>query len=142
MTGMIRRGFWLITGAVLGVAGYRKASRVADSVLGPSGRERIRMAVSVLGLTSGQRPARSRAAVPAGQRAALPAGPRRAQAAGPSQSQSQSQAVRRPTGGFVRDVRDGMAEYRDLHRGELDRTLGNQSDRTSSGDSWLGHREP
>jgi hypothetical protein len=35
---MIRRGFWLVTGAALGVAGYRKAARVTRALTGqPAG---------------------------------------------------------------------------------------------------------
>jgi hypothetical protein len=37
------------------------------------------------------------------------------------------------TAGFVRDVRDGMAEYLELHHRELARNLGSRSNRTSSG---------
>jgi hypothetical protein len=35
--------------------------------------------------------------------------------------------------GFARDVRDGMAEYLELHHRELARNLGGQGSRTSSG---------
>ncbi len=31
---MIRRGFWLATGAVLGVTGYRRATRLARMLTG------------------------------------------------------------------------------------------------------------
>jgi hypothetical protein len=36
---------------------------------------------------------------------------------------------------FVRDVREGMAEYWSLQRGELAHTLGSRSDRTASAGS-------
>ncbi|HXZ64661.1 MAG TPA: hypothetical protein VEH05_08000, partial [Streptosporangiaceae bacterium] len=35
--------------------------------------------------------------------------------------------------GFVRDVRDGVAEYLDLHHQELARNLGGRNNRTLSG---------
>jgi hypothetical protein len=97
---VIRRGFWLAAGAVLGVAGYRRATRFGRAL---TGQQRTR---------TGQPGAhRAPAAQPAGQRA-------RATAAGLVSA-----------AGFAKDVRDGMAEYRDLHRDELanPRTLGSQS---------------
>lgn len=91
---MIRRGFWLASGAVLGVTGYRRATRFARAL-------------------TGQQPTAQRAgtAQPAAQRART-AGAGLVSAAG-----------------FARDVRDGMAEYWDLHRDQLanPRTLGSQS---------------
>jgi hypothetical protein len=74
---VIRRGFWLAAGAVLGVTGYRKATRLARALAGQRPAERARTAAG--GLVS--------------------------------------------AASFARDVRDGMAEYWDLHR-----TLGNQSE--------------
>lgn len=95
---MIRRGFWLVTGAVLGVTGYRKASRLARGMIGqPQPRS----------LASARH------------------------AAGPPRDL-------RGLSGFAKDVRDGMAEYWDLHHGELDRTLGY---RRSPGGSLQGRRE-
>jgi len=96
---MMRRGFWLLAGVVLGIAGYRRATRLARDLT---------------------RPARVTSAA-----------------------------------GFVRDVRNGMAAYRDLQRGELDRTLGSRdaarasrasalsgpSDQTSHRGGPLGRRE-
>ena len=35
---MIRRGFWLAAGAMLGVAGYRKATRLARTITAAPGR--------------------------------------------------------------------------------------------------------
>jgi len=43
--------------------------------------------------------------------------------------------------GFVRDVREGMAEYWDLHRSESDRTLGSRRDHMWSGDGQQGPRQ-
>lgn len=126
---MIRRGFWLTAGAVLGITGYRKATRI------------------VRALTGQAQPGRSTAVVPTAARAslvarqtglALPARP----AARPGGRAGSVVATAASAAGFVRDVREGMAEYRDLHRGELDRTLGGRSGRSSSGDSPQGHREP
>lgn len=86
---MIRRGFWLTAGAVLGVAGYRKATRLARTITAGTAVPRA--------LTT-----RARAPVPRTHR------------------------VREATS-FARDVRDGMAEYRDLHPRQLGRRLGNRS---------------
>jgi hypothetical protein len=126
---MIRRGFWLAAGAVLGVAGYRKAARL------------------VRALTGQAQPARSTAVLPAAARASIVA--RQTRLALPSKATTQpggrtaAVAARAASAaGFVRDVRDGMAEYRDLHRGELDRSLGSRGDRSWSGDSPQGHSKP
>ena len=95
---MIRRLFWLIAGVLLGVTGYRRATRLARAfALGATGSRRAGIAAAAAHATA--------------------------------------------AAGFVRDVRDGMAEYWDLHRSESDRTLGSQRDRTWSGDSQHGSRE-
>jgi hypothetical protein len=129
---MIRRGFWLAAGAVLGVTGYRRLTRLASVLTVPR--------------TPGMR--------------SLPgtgptAGPQ--MVAPPPRARSQlARAV--AAARFVRDVRDGMAEYRDLHRDEPDparrsrtlegRTLETQSYRTfsseptGSGESQQARREP
>ncbi|HUA42100.1 MAG TPA: hypothetical protein VMA32_11060 [Streptosporangiaceae bacterium] len=126
---MIRRGFWLAAGAVLGITGYRKATRLARTLTGQGQQAR---SAAVL-------PTAARASIVARQtRLALPA---RASAR-PGSRAASAVAGAAAAAGFVRDVRDGMAEYWDLHRGELDRTLGSRSDRSSSGDSPQGHREP
>ena len=126
---MIRRGFWLAAGAVLGITGYRRATRV------------VRV------LTGQAKPARSTAVLPTAARASIVA--RQTQLALPARPASRSGgragsvvATAASAAGFVRDVREGMAEYWDLHRGEMDRTLGSQGGRSSSGDSPQGHREP
>jgi hypothetical protein len=114
---MMRRGFWLVTGAVLGVTGYRKASRVARTI------------------TGGPVPARS---LPppdaAATRPALRLGPA-------AYRQARSAAS------FARDVRDGMADYRDLHGRQLGRSLGSRrpqqpAGRAASGRSQRGSIEP
>jgi hypothetical protein len=114
---MMRRGFWLAAGAVLGVAGYRKASRVARTITGAPVPGRM--------LSSGPR------ALKAGSEA-RPAGP----AAVPVAARIRS-AV-----GFARDVREGMAEYRELHGRRLGRSLGNQRGRAPGRSSQRGRIEP
>jgi hypothetical protein len=126
---MIRRGFWLATGAVLGITGYRRAARLVRALTGQAQAAR---STAVL-------PTAARASIVARQaRLALPARP----AARPGGRAGSVVATAASAAGFVRDVREGMAEYWDLHRSELDRTLGSQSGRSSSGDSSPGHREP
>lgn len=101
---MIRRGFWLAAGAVLGVTGYRRATRFARAL-------------------TGQQPARTR-------RGTGQPGAHRASTAQPSAERARAAAAGLVSAaGFARDVRDGMAEYWDLHRDELanPRTLGSQS---------------
>jgi hypothetical protein len=89
---MIRRGFWLVTGAALGVAGYRKVAKMTRAVTGgPTAPPtyRVRNAVA-----------------------------------------------------FMRDVRDGMADYHELHAGQIGRRLGDQHDRTESGARQQGPSQP
>ncbi len=140
---MMRRGFWLAAGAVLGISGYRRATRLARVLTGNADdhngvpiRPRQPSPVqlrwrSPLALTM-RTPGRA-AGSPGAAR--LPAAGRAAKADVPPADRIASAA------GFVRDVQQGMAEYRDLHRGETDRTLGSQH-RTSSGASDQGRREP
>ena len=133
---MIRRGFWLAAGAVLGVTGYRRVTRLT----------RVLTIPRTPGIRSlpGTGPT-------AGPQLLAPRPPARSQVA---------RAV--ATARFVRDVRDGMAEYRDLHRREPDsaprgrtlegrtlegrtpegRTLETQSYRTPSGESQQARCEP
>jgi len=89
---MIRRGFWLTAGVVLGVTGYRRLTRLATALTGPP----------TPGLTS--LPGTGGTAGP--QMLAPPA--RRKSTAGRVIAAAK----------FVRDVRDGMAEYREMHRDE------------------------
>lgn len=102
---MIRRGFWLTAGAALGVAGYRRAARLVN------------------GLARGG----------AGNPARPTAG--RQEPAGllvPGRPVSTAARIG-DTARFVRDVRDGVAEYLELHHRELARNLGGRSSRTPSG---------
>jgi hypothetical protein len=80
---MIRRGFWLVAGAAIGVAGYRKASRLARSLAGQSSLPRLTQST---GAGAPPWPVR------------LGTGARSAAA-------------------FVRDVREGMADYHAEHAG-------------------------
>ena len=91
---MIRRGFWLATGVVIGVTGYRRVSRLASALTLPRAQ--------------GSRSLPGRGPT-AGPRLLAPSARRRSHA-------GRVVAAAR----FVRDVRDGMAEYRDLHRDEPD----------------------
>jgi hypothetical protein len=133
---MIRRGFWLAAGAVLGVTGYRRVMRLARALTFP--RATGTHSLPGTGPTAGP------------------------QMLAPPRTKSHvARAV--ATAKFVHDVREGMAEYRDLHRGESDptlrgrtletptleaRTLETQGYRTLSGepaepgDSRRGPREP
>ena len=120
---MMRRGFWLAAGAVLGVAGYRKAGRMARSITGA--------AVPAKMLSSGPRALNS-------SRAARP----------PVPVTTVPLTVARTTGrmrsaaSFARDVREGMAEYRELHGRQLGNSLGDQRGRESGRGSQRGSIEP
>src|SRR5689334_3635720 len=108
---MIRRGFWLATGVVLGVTGYRRLTRLANELIAPR-----------------------RPGMPVLPGAAPTAGP---QLLSPPRRPSRSNVARVVAAArFVRDVRDGMAEYRDMHRDEpfRGRTLEGQSDPAQSAD--------
>jgi hypothetical protein len=91
---MIRRGFWLTAGVVLGVTGYRRVTRLASALAG--------------GRTAGIR--------------SLPGtGPTvRPQMLAPPKPRRSNTARVVAAARFVQDVRDGMAEYRNLHRDEPD----------------------
>lgn len=100
---MIRRGFWLVVGATLGVTGYRRASRLLQSFRPtPSGQVVLRSE----SLLTGRRVLSG--AARAGRGAAASAA-------------------------FVRDVREGVAEYLDQQDSATGRTLGSQQDRASRG---------
>jgi hypothetical protein len=88
---VIRRGFWLVAGAVLGVTGYRRATRLVRS-LAPAVPARP-VSPGVVAGRADRRPLLTGRAVLAG---AARAGRGAAQGAA-----------------FVRDVSDGMAEYWD-----------------------------
>jgi hypothetical protein len=116
---MIRRGFWLATGAVLGVTGYRRLTRLARVLSVPR--------------APGTRP--------------LPGPMTGPQLLAPSVRGTSHVTRAIAAARFIRDVRDGMAEYRDLHRDEPaatrpGRTLEAQGQLRSPGESQLDHREP
>jgi hypothetical protein len=133
----MRRGFWLVTGAVIGVTGYRRAARLGRTL-------------------TGQRPGVSTL-----QAARRPSSPIQLRWRSPLVLSMRAPASRttpaRPAAriasaaGFVKDVHEGMAEYWDLHRGEIDRTLGTQyhpstlerrTPQQASSGAREGHREP
>ena len=112
---MIRRGFWLAAGALVGVTGYRRMARAARSVtpgraLAPAGQRQV----------------------PAGQRQ-VPGSAGRDAAVAWEQSLAVRAAVAigRDAGAFLRDVRIGMAEYMDRHSGRSGNTLVTQRARAS-----------
>jgi hypothetical protein len=98
---MIRRGFWVVVGATLGVSGYRRASRLARSVF----------------------PAR-----PGGALVTSPGQLRPPVITGRSLLAAAASAGRGTAQGaaFARDVAEGMAEYLDRQGDEAGRTLGSQ----------------
>jgi hypothetical protein len=100
---MIRRGFWLVAGAAIGVTGYRRASRVARSVF----------------------PARP----------ALASSPQPPVVTGRGVLTAAAAAGRGTAQGiaFARDVREGVAEYRDRQQDEAGRTLDSQRGRPQPG---------
>jgi hypothetical protein len=109
---VIRRGFWLVLGAAAGVTGYRRASRLVQSLRPqPAGPVRAR---SPRPLAPGPLTGRSllTGAARAGRGAAASAA-------------------------FVRDVREGVAEYLDQQEAatqpQTGRTLDSQQGRASRG---------
>jgi hypothetical protein len=97
---MIRRGFWLVTGAAIGVTGYRRANRLARSFF----------------------PARPAGAVaPAGAARPPVITGRSVLAAAAAAGRGTAQGI-----AFARDVRDGMAEYLDRQGPQAGRTLDSQ----------------
>jgi hypothetical protein len=144
---MMRRGFWLVTGAVLGVTGYRKAARLARTITGAPVPSRS-VAPGPRAEPSAPRavPSGSPAVSPA-SRAVLPAPlalPAARPAVLPASRALGLAALRqvRSAASFARDVRDGMADYRDLHGGQLGRSLGSQPGRAASGRGKQGRIEP
>ena len=88
---MIRRLFWVVLGAAVGIGGYRRLSRAARMLL-PSG-----------GLVS-----------QVGRRDTRPAPAHHASTAMTQRASGRSAGF--GTAAFVRDVRAGMTEYLDRHR--------------------------
>jgi hypothetical protein len=106
---VIRRGFWLVAGAALGVTGYRRATRLLQSFRPSSSSPAGQVVLRSESLLTGRRVLAG--AARAGRGAAASAA-------------------------FVRDVRDGVAEYLDQHDHQdsaTGRTLGSQQDRASRG---------
>jgi hypothetical protein len=99
---MIRRVFWMIAGALLGVTGYRRVSRLARAV--------------VAGGRRGEAPGR-----PGGRDL-----PRSSRAHGDRTRRYGARSVAL----FARDVRDGMELYTDRHPRLAGRTLGGQQARS------------
>lgn len=97
---MIGRLCWLVAGAVLGVTGYRRASRLVRSLRPAAGPAR--------------RPWHAISPGAPAARFTRPAVHRRG--TGPL----------RGIGPFVHDVRDGMDLYLDRHSGQQGRSLGDQ----------------
>ena len=89
---MIRRGFWLVTGAAIGVTGYRKVTKLGRMLTGQQG-------VAQLSPAPARRPI-----------SAMPAGADRGATTTPWPVRLA--AGTRLAAGFIRDVRDGMADYR------------------------------
>ncbi|MGH3396210.1 MAG: hypothetical protein ACRDPO_16145 [Streptosporangiaceae bacterium] len=98
---MIRRGFWLVTGAALGVTGYRRAGRLLQSFRPHQAGQVVLRAPGprAPALLSGRRVLAG--AARAGRGAAASAA-------------------------FVRDVREGVAEYLDQQDSGAGRTLESQ----------------
>jgi hypothetical protein len=144
---MIRRGFWLLAGAALGVTGYRKATRLVRTLTGqglPGGPAATEQRRAVrLGATHALSPGRAQSQLVPQQLALLARKPAPVKPTPVKPAARIAAAATRASAaaGFVRDVRDGMAEYWDLHRSEPDHTLGSQRDHIWSGDGPQGPRE-
>jgi hypothetical protein len=117
---MIRRGFWLATGAALGVLGYRRVTGLARGLGFPLDGQ---LAAGQNGLHDDSRQVRGNDNLTGRPRHRAPARSRG------GLGSVVSAAV------FVRDVREGMAEYRSLNREKLARTLGSRSAPAAAGGS-------
>ena len=133
---MMRRGFWLAAGAVLGVTGYRKAARLARTVTALTGQQAQPQLTAGRGAPA--RPAGTMPRLTARSATLLAGGGRRAAARWPARML----AGTRSAAGFIGDVREGMDEYRSLRGEKLGRSLGSQRDRAWPGPSQRGHTEP
>jgi hypothetical protein len=107
---MIRRGFWLVVGATLGVSGYRRVSRLARSLTPAAAGTQVA----------------SRSAAMVSRRPVLTSRQVLTGAARAGRSTAEGMA-------FVRDVRDGMAEYLDRQAQVTGRTLESQQGRPPTG---------
>jgi hypothetical protein len=121
---MIRRGFWLAAGAMLGVAGYHKAARLARTITAGPAVPRV-LTTAARGIAARSIAARSIDAR-AMEGRAMEARATEARAIQTRAAVPLTHRVREAAC-FARDVRDGMAEYRDLHRRQLSRRLGSRS---------------
>jgi hypothetical protein len=149
---MIRRGFWLAVGAAAGITGYRKATKLARTLTGqqhaPLGAHRQGRPDQLAAFGWAPLASRETAQIANGgngQPAALSAGSPAAAAAdrpAPAPWPVRLIAGARATASFVRDVRAGMADYRELHGGRLGRNLGSQAGQIAPGHSPQGPREP
>ena len=131
---MMRRARWLAAGAVLGALGYQRLHRATTSLTSqsdrvPAVRQAAPQALGVFRFAAGA------AGHTAGAAGWLARQVRRRRA-----------ARRRPAGGvagFVHDVREGIDDYLDRHRENIDRqhgrsgnTLVAQRATDQDGDSW------
>jgi hypothetical protein len=142
---MMRRGFWLVTGAVLGVTGYRKATRLARTITGAPVPSRS-LPPGPRAVSPASRAVASRAVSPVPGAAPpaplpIPAAPRAVPPASRALGLAALRQVR-SAASFARDVRDGMADYRDLHGRQLGRSLGSPPGRATSGRHERGRIEP
>jgi hypothetical protein len=117
---VIRRGFWLAAGAVLGIAGYRQVRELGQALTGRSQRALAGKQSALLG---------PRRALP-GQPATFGGRPG-ALAIRHGATDGRPPPVRAAAPGFavlafVRDVREGMAEYLVRHNGTAGSTLASQ----------------
>ncbi len=139
---MMRRGFWLAAGAVLGVTGYRKATRLARTVTALTGQQAQPQLTRGPGGPSGPggrgaaatRPAGATLRLTARSATLLAGGGRRAAARWPARIVTGT----RSAAGFVSDVREGMDDYRSLRGEKLGRSLRSQRDRAWTGPSHRG----
>ncbi len=136
---MMRRGFWLAAGAVLGVTGYRKAVRLARTVTALTGQQaQPQLTAGPGGRGAPARPTGTMPRLTARSATLLAAGGRRAAARWPARIL----AGTRSAAGFIGDVREGMDDYRSLRGEKLGRSLGSQRDRAWPGPSQRGQRQP
>ncbi|HEX9034941.1 MAG TPA: hypothetical protein VF834_24120 [Streptosporangiaceae bacterium] len=104
---MIRRALWLAVGAVLGITGYRRLTRLARGLAPRGGAAPLDGA--------------ARRVVGRFTPAQLPGPPSSRPASGPAARRAGAQML-----AFARDVRAGMAEYLDARDGNMNRQSGRQ----------------
>jgi hypothetical protein len=113
---MIRRGTWLVLGAALGIAGYRRVSRMLQSVAPPAAAVPL----------SGQQPSESEAVSGTnGHTGQLAGGRLAARQPGPSVVwQASARGIARAVILLVREIRVGMADYRQARDEYMNRHTG------------------